>query len=185
MNKRALVVFTHGVEDVEVVAPIDVLTRCGVEVVRASLEGGLVDGAYGNTIASDTTVVSIAEELFDAVIVPGGAKSAEGLAADSSVVKLIRRHHEAGKLIASLCASPGAVLAEAAGLLAGRRATGDPGFNHKLAACGAIVTDEDLTIDGEFITARGPGAALAFGLAVATALVGPEVPGKLAERWRL
>ena len=185
MAKRALVVLTHGVEDIEAVAPIDVLTRAGVEVTVASTDDGLVKAAYGTTIVPTTTLAKVADELFDAIVVPGGVKNAQGLAADERVVQMVRRHAETEKIVASICASPGTVLAEAAGILSGCRATGDPGFNNKLAATGAIVTDEDVTISGNIITARGPGAALQFALAIARRLTGDRVPDELAERWRL
>ena len=185
MSKAALIVMTHGVEDMEAVAPIDVLTRCGVEVIIAALEDGPVKAANGNTLIPHTTVGSVADNLYDAIIIPGGAKNAHDLAASEQVVALVRKHHEQGKIVASICASPGTVLAEAAGIMDGRRATGDPGFANKLAMMGAVVSDADVVVDGKIITGRGPGAALAFGLAVAETLVGAKAPNELAERWRI
>ena len=182
---NALIVMTHGVEDVEAVAPIDVLTRCGVEVTIAALEDGPVKAANGTTLVPHTSVSKVTDNIYDAIIIPGGAKNAHDLAAHEQVVALVREHHEQGKIVASICASPGTVLAEAAGIMDGRRATGDPGFANKLAMVGAIVTDADVTVDGKIITGRGPGAAMAFALTVAEALVGGKVPGELAERWRI
>ncbi|MBD3258828.1 DJ-1 family protein [candidate division GN15 bacterium] len=185
MTKRALILFADGVEEVEAVAPADVLNRCGVEVIIASLHPGPVKAAYGNEIGTHTTLRQVGEELYDALVIPGGAKNAESLAADELVVKVVRRHVHEGRLVASLCASPGTVLAEAAQVLAGVRATGDPGFNNKLAAGGAVVSDEDVVVGDQFVTARGPGAALRFGLAVAEKLVGSEMPNELRAKWRL
>ena len=184
MAKRALLVMADGFEDIEAVAPIDVLTRAGVGLTIASLNAGNVSAAYGTKIVPDTTVDKI-HELFDAIILPGGRRNAESLAASAEVVELVKEHSKAGKIVAAICAAPSHVLGEAAGLLKGKRATGDPSFNQKLAGSGASVTNETVTVDGNFITAMGPGAAMLFALMLAEKLVGKQVADEFAMRWRI
>ncbi len=182
-TKRALVVIADGCEDMETVAPIDIMTRAGMDVTIASVSGDTVTAAYGNRFVPHCAVSKI-DELYDVIVVPGGGRNAASLAESDAVIKLVRAHAEDDRLVASICASPGAVLAEAAGVLKDRRATGDPTYNHRLANGGAIVTNEDVTVDGKFITAAGPGAAIQFGLTIIRELGYADVAAHLTGYWR-
>lgn len=184
MSKRALVVLAEGFEDIEAVAPIDVLTRSGVEVTVASLTPGPVKAAYGLSLQPTTTVETI-NATYDAIMFPGGRKNAQALAASTKAIELAKKHAAEGKIVAAICAAPSHVLGEAAGLLKGKRATGDPSFNDKLAASGATVTNENVTQDGQFITGMGPGAAMLFALQLAENLVGKETADSFAAKWRI
>lgn len=151
----------------------------------AGLRQGPVKAAYGTTILPDTDLDQVKNQTFDGIIFPGGRVNAVGLAADSRVVELIHRHMAAKRLIAAICAAPSHVLGEAAGILKGRRATGDPAFNEKLAASGAIVTGESVTVDANIITGIGPGTAMLFALQLTEYLAGREIADTYAEKWRL
>ena len=48
--------------------------------------------------------------LFDAVVLPGGGKGAENLAASQEVGEILKRHEEQGKILAAVCAAPTAFL---------------------------------------------------------------------------
>ena len=138
-QKTALVILSDGFEDIEAVAPIDVLTRSGVAVTIASLGDDNVAGAYGTTIVPHKSL-ELVNDRYDAIVLPGGKKNAETLAAHPKVRQMILEQHKQGRIVAAICASPSHVLAEAAGILKGRRATGDPSFNDRLKSAGAIVT---------------------------------------------
>ena len=184
MQKRAVVILSEGFEDIEAVAPIDILTRSGVEVTIASIKAGPVAAAYGSTLVPHTTIDRV-HELYDAIILPGGLTNAEKMAANDRLIDLVKCHHAASKLVAAICAAPALVLGETAGLLKGKRATGFPGYDSRLAACGATFTGDHVTIDGNIITGMGPGAAVSFALQIAEYLVGKEIPDDLAGRWRI
>lgn len=184
MNKQALIVMADGFEDIEAVAPIDVLTRAGVKVTIAGLEKGQIKAAYGTTIVPDIDVDSV-DGTYDVIIFPGGRKNAESLAKHPKVIELARHHFKVGKIVAAICAAPSHVLAEAAGLLVDKRATGDPGFNDRLAAAGAIVTNEQVTVDGNFVTAMGPGAAMLFALMLTEKIAGKAVADQYAAKWMI
>lgn len=184
MPRKVLICLADGFEDIEAIAPIDVLTRCGFEVTVASLASGPVRAAYG-TIIIPTTTLDEVHGMYDAIVFPGGGRNAKALAADNSVVKLVQEHFRSGKLVAAICASPSHLLGEAAGILRGKRSSGDPSFDEKLADSGAIVTGESVTTDGNIITAMGPGAALAFGLAIAEYLGASEAVAGFRKKWRL
>ncbi len=182
MEKSALVVIAPGYEDIETVCAIDVLTRVGAEITLSSAHKGPVAGAWGTTLLVEHGWGE-SNQLHDAIVVPGGMKNAVSLAAQNEVIDLLLAHHKAGRIVASICASPSHVLAEAADMLGGRLAAGDPLFDERLAACGAVLSGSPVAIDGNIITATGPGSALLFSLAVARELGYAEKAGELACKW--
>ncbi len=184
MRKKALIVLSEGFEDIEAVAPIDVLNRVGVEVTVAALKPGPVKAAYGLTLVPDISIEQV-HKVYDAIIFPGGKNNARHLADHPKVPKLVHEHNNAGRLVAAICAAPSHVLGEAAHILKGKRATGDPSFNDKLAASGAEVSNEAVTVDGNIITGMGPGAALPFALKIAEYLVGHQLPAGFAQKWQI
>ncbi|PWB76467.1 DJ-1 family protein, partial [candidate division GN15 bacterium] len=118
MEKRALIILSEGFEDIEAVTPIDILTRANVAVTIASLSPGPVAAAYGTILVPHTSLDQV-RDLFDAIILPGGMRNAEKLAADHRVRELVERHYFDGQLVAAICASCALVLGEATGLLKG------------------------------------------------------------------
>ena len=47
--------------------------------------------------------------------------------------------------------------------------------------CGAIISEKYVVLDGNFITARGAGVAVDFGLEIVKALGGSELSNKIRE----
>jgi 4-methyl-5(b-hydroxyethyl)-thiazole monophosphate biosynthesis len=169
--KRALVLLAEGFEEMEAVAPIDVLRRAGVTVVAAGLADGPVRGSRGVVVVPDVPLAAVLHERFDAVVLPGGLKGAENLRDDPRVRDLVARTLAGGGIVGAICAAPALVLA-AHGFLTGRRATCHPSCVEDLPAgthaAGQVVRD------GPFVTGQAAGAALPFALALVTALCGEE-----------
>ena len=86
----------------------------------------------------------------------------------------MKRAAAGGKIVAALCAAP--IVLEAAGVLAGKRATVYPGN----ALPSAHQMEERVVIDGNVVTSRGPGTALEFSLALVEKLVGTATANELA-----
>lgn len=182
MSKKVLVVLADGFEDIEVVAPIDILTRAGAHVTIASLKGGVVKGAWGTSLVSDIPLSQVRNDC-DAIVLPGGLENALALATAVPLLDMIRKMDADGKLVAAICASPACVLGEAAGLLSNKRACGYRGFNDRLVACGATVVEQQVVVDQNIITAVGPAAAIQFGLKIVEYLLGRSVAQKIADQW--
>jgi 4-methyl-5(b-hydroxyethyl)-thiazole monophosphate biosynthesis len=110
-------------------------------------------------------------------VLPGGQPGADNLNADPRVRDLIRDFSQKGRLTAAICAAP-YVLANA-GVLAGRRATSYPTYKDRLG--GAMYEEKSVVADGNVLTSRGAGTALAFGLAIVERLVSREKALKIGE----
>jgi protein deglycase len=176
-----LVILPEGFEELEAVAPIDVLRRAGCEVTLAALGPGIhVTGRNGITLHADTPLEALLAEapLFDCLLLPGGPGVAQ-LRASPAVRELVARHHGAGKLLAAICAAP--TVLHDAGLLHGRRYTAHPSVANELTA---ILAEERVVRDGQLLTSRGAGTALDFGLALVAALVSPEKSSEITSAIR-
>lgn len=178
--KKAIVLLAEGFEEVEALTPVDYLRRAGVEVTLAGVGGRDVTGSHGIRVDTDLALDELEEELFDAVVVPGGLPGASNLAASPEVVALVRRHFAAGRLVASICAAPALVLHGACGILAGRRFTGYPGTEKGVE--GATFAAGRVVVDGNLVTSRAAGCAGEFAVAIVAELLGEETARGLADR---
>ena len=170
---RVLVPLAEGFEEIEAVIIIDVLRRASIEVVTASLAESPVMGSHGIVLSADARLDAVASESFDAVVLPGGMPGSAVLKADERVLSIVRRAASEKKLVAAICAGP--IALEAAGVLAGKRATSYPGKELPSAS----YVEERVVVDGELDTSRGPGTAIEFALTLVERLKGSEAAQKL------
>lgn len=148
-----------GFEELEALAPVDILRRGGVEVVTVSITGRReVTSSHGVTLLADDIFEHC--DLSDAalMVLPGGMPGSTNLKDHEGLREALLTHAGKGKPIAAICAAP--MVLGSLGLLEGRRATCSPGFECYLT--GATYTAELVTVDGPFITGEGPGASMPF-----------------------
>ena len=175
MKKRVLCLLFPGFEEVEAVAPIDLLRRAGVDVVVASVNGEkLVSGRCQITLQADTTLQEVMDEEFDLMLIPGGP-GVKGLREDGRPARLAKRFWELGKPVAAICAAPTVLLD--AGLLEGKRFTSHAGV---VAELPRSLQDERVVEDNGLITSRGAGTSIDFGLALVRHLCGEESANQVA-----
>lgn len=166
------------VRAVEVVAPVDALRRGGVDVVLAAVSDDLtVRAAQAVTLQADAPLSTLDLTQFDIAIVPGGSVGVDNLGKSQRVVAELTRRMEAGEYVAAICAGP-MVLANA-GLLTGRKAVCYPGCEEGWPA-DIYQAGKDVFVDGNLITATGPGTALSFGIQILRSLEGDKVADEVA-----
>jgi 4-methyl-5(b-hydroxyethyl)-thiazole monophosphate biosynthesis len=178
MNKKAIIILAEGFEEIEASTPVDVLRRADVDVTVAGLGATLIKGAHGLAYETDVELEDAGDD-YDALVLPGGGPGARNLAASSKVSSLLEKMNSEGKIIAAICASPAVVLAPA-GILNGKSATCYTGMEENFSE-NTSFKEEDVVVDGNVVTSRGPGTALSFSLKIAELLSGPDVSGKLKE----
>ena len=177
---RALVLLAEGFEEIEAVSAIDVMRRGGIDVVVAALSGDLfVPGSRGMTLAADVALDDVPDAAsFDAVVLPGGALGMRNLRADDRVADLLREMNAAGKCVAAICAAP--IVLGAAGVISDKRYTCYPSCEGDVGA--PNYTDGTAVVeDGNLLTSRGPGTAMAFGVALVRKLAGAETARRVAD----
>lgn len=175
-ERRVAVFVAPGLEEIEGLTVVDVLYRAGVPCDTVSVTSGReVTSSHEVTIVCDR---SIADEGFsfddyDMLVLPGGIPGTPNLRACEPLCSALVEFSRSGRALAAICAAP-SVLAEL-GLLEGRRATANPGFQHVLAERGALlVSDEPVVADGGVITSQGAGTAMLFGLEIVRHFLGDE-----------
>ncbi len=170
-----LVILAEGFEELEAVAPVDLLRRAGAEVTTAALGEGIhVTGRNGLTMHADTTLSAVGEKTFDALMLPGGP-GVRHLRSDPRVRATVLRHEGLGRWLAAICAAP--TVLHDAGLLSGRRYTAHFSVANELPA---ILTADRVVTDGRIITSRGAGTALDFGLSLVEKLFSADVSRDIA-----
>lgn len=167
-----------GFEELEAIAPIDILRRAGVEVTTVGVTGKVVSGSHGIIINADISVDEFkTDDSLEAVILPGGLPGAVNLENSSAVQNAIDFALEKGAYICAICAAP-QILGHK-GILSGKEAIAYPGFEKELI--GAKISESHVAIDGNFITAKGAGVAVEFGLAVAASLKDQSVSDRIRD----
>lgn len=156
--KKVIIFLATGFEEIEAITPIDILRRGGCEVVLAGLHSEMVTGAHGITLKVDTVIADIKIENYDLLILPGGLPGAINLAESNKVCQDIRAMLETRRKVAAICAAPW--ILEASQVLNGRKFTCYPGCENKINS--GEFTGHDVEVDGQLITSRGVGTALAF-----------------------
>ena len=167
-----VVFLAEGFEEVEALAPVDVMRRAGLAVKLAGVTGREVTGSHGICVQTDMDAQEVDATLLEAMVLPGGLPGTHNLEASPAVQRCIDSCVAQGKLVAGICAAP-SILAHK-GLLAGKNATAFPSFQKDLQEGGALLSESYVVRDGQFLTARGMGVATQFGLALVEALVSPE-----------
>ncbi|SDB05840.1 DJ-1 family glyoxalase III [Eubacterium oxidoreducens] len=176
--KKAAIFLADGFEDVEALATVDVLRRADVIVDLVNVEGcETVKTGRGITLVTDKRLNEVRFDELDALILPGGLGGYETLLKNEKIHKEVKRAYEEGKLIAAICAAPG-VLGKI-GILNGKKATIYPGMEKELD--GAIYVKNEVTKDGNIITAPGMGKTIEFALAILEELEDASVAKEIAQ----
>ena len=158
-----------GFEDIEAIAPVDIMRRAGLEVQTVSITGEeIVTSAHGVGIASDLLLSDVNFSSAEMLVLPGGLPGSTNLDACKPLTEAIKRHFESGGPIAAICAAP--LVYGHLGLLQGRRATCYPGVERELK--GATYTAAIVERDGNIITGKGPAAAFEFGYTIVDFFLG-------------
>lgn len=161
--KRVSILLATGFEEIEALAPLDVLRRLNIDVELISMTNSLY-------VKSSHNVEIKADKLYDleimnsnAVVIPGGMPGATNLRDDDRVIFLVKKFKEEGKLVAAICAGP--IVLGRANVLEGLEATSYPGFEEALN-CKEYKNDP-VVVSENIITSRGPATAFNFAFEVA------------------
>ena len=160
---KVAVVFADGFEEIEALSPVDVFRRAGFDCSMLGLESASVTGSHGIQVAIDGDFAD-----YDLVVLPGGMPGSTNLRDNETLIASLQEAAKVGKYIAAICAAP--IVLERAGLLEGRKFTCFPGVEEQIAS-GEHQTDL-VVVDGNIVTSRGAGTALAFAYALVDLLGG-------------
>ncbi len=170
------VFLADGFEEIEALAPADILRRAGLDVITVGVSGEFATGAHGITVKADT-MTPIFDDKTELIILPGGMPGADNLNNSEIVQNAITFCKTENKRIAAICAAP-YILGEA-DLLYGKKAVCFPGFESHLNGA-EILSDVGVVTDGLITTAKSAGHAIAFGIELVRLLCGAETADKIS-----
>lgn len=169
------IILGNGFEEIEAIAPCDILRRGGVEVQFAGIGGRTVIGGHGIKVEADVTV----EEMQDAdmIVLPGGLGGVESVESSEEAMNAVKYALDNDKYVAAICAAP--TILGKRGWLDGRNAVCYPGCESGMGKA-VLHMDKEAVVDGKIITGRAPGAAIEFGLTLSGILPGAFSPDEIA-----
>lgn len=172
------IVTTYGVEQDELVVPVERLRERGATVVVAAgstepVQTLVGDKDPGRTVQPDTTFGDAGTD-FDLLLVPGGTLNADSLRLESAAVDIVRTFASSGRPIAAICHGPWALIE--AGVVAGKTLTSYPSLQTDVRNAGGTWVDQPVSVDDEggyrLITSRDPDDLDDFVPAIEHALAG-------------
>lgn len=182
MSASVLVCLAPGSEEIEAVTAIDLLVRAGIDVTTASVAG---DGnleircSRGVRILADVTLVEVADDDFDVIVLPGGLGGATCFNESPLLVEKVRQMHISGKIVAAICAAPALVL-EYHDLFPVGNMTGFPGLRDKIDpnkwSDRRVIFDPRVNL----LTSQGPGTSMEFALKIIDLLLGKTKAAEIA-----
>lgn len=171
--KNVLILAADGFEQSELFKPREALMDAGATVKLASIktdpiQGVKHDAEQGEKITPDMTLDDVDVGAFDMLVLPGGVANPDKMRLQSRAIEIVRGFVAAGKPVAAICHAPW-LLVEA-DVVDGKRMTSWPSVRTDLRNAGAAVVDEEVVVDGQFITSRKPDDIPAFNEAIAQML---------------
>jgi len=161
----------NGFEETEAIATADVLLRAGLEFKTVGIGCDVITGTHGIKIECDLCDCRVStDDDISAIILPGGMPGTTNLKNSMVVTSFLDFASQNNILICAICAAPSII--GSMGFLNGKKAVCYPGFEGELK--GAILQNESVCKDGNYITAKGAGVAIDFGLEIVKALDSEE-----------
>lgn len=174
---RSVYVFcADGFEEVEGLTAVDLLRRAGIDVQMVSIMGRLqITGSHNISVNTDILIEDIKEEA-DMLLLPGGMPGTNYLRKHEGLADLLKKQYEAGKWIAAICAAPSVF--GGLGFLKDKEATSYPGCLDGIPVGG--YKEDPVVVDGNVVTSRGVGTAIAFALKLIEVLISKEKAEEVA-----
>ncbi|WP_055491138.1 type 1 glutamine amidotransferase domain-containing protein [Streptomyces sp. TP-A0356] len=164
-DRKVAILATDGVERVELEQPRGALYGAGAQSEILSIHPGEIQARQfdlnpAGTFPVDRLVADASAEDYDALLLPGGTMNPDQLRMNKDAVGFVKAFVASGKPIAAICHGPWTLVE--ADAVRGRRLTSWPSIRTDLRNAGAEVVDEEVVVDGQFVSSRSPADLPAF-----------------------
>ncbi|MCL6632765.1 MAG: type 1 glutamine amidotransferase [Alicyclobacillus herbarius] len=159
--KKVAFLLANEFEDSEMQKPYEAIKGAGHEAVIVGLKKGeqLTGKNKQATYMTDASIDEVKADQFDAVVIPGGS-SPENLRLNKQVQQFVKDMDSQGKLISAICHGPQILIS--AGLAKGKTLTCFPPLKDDLINAGANYVDQEVVVDGNYVSSRMPADEPAF-----------------------
>ena len=176
---KTAIFLADGFEEIEALTVVDLLRRADIDITTVSIMGRKnVTGSHKITVEADSLLEDADFDSLDMLILPGGMPGTTNLGACKALTDKIKEFDEKDKMLCAICAAP--TVFGGLGILKGKKACCFPGREKDLL--GADVQTTPVTKDGHFITSRGMGTAMDFGLAIIEHYQGIDAATSMASK---
>jgi protease I len=163
-KKIAFLTANEGVEQVELVEPLQAVREAGAEAELLAPEAGEVQ-AFNHLDKADTFQVDRAVGEadpgdYDGLVLPGGVANPDVLRTKPEALEFVRGFFAAGKPVGVICHGPWTLID--AGVVKGRTLTSWPSLETDLRNAGADWVDEEVHVDQGLVSSRKPDDLEAF-----------------------
>lgn len=173
-TERIAMLLFPGMTAFDVIAPhyyLQTMRGAKAEFVWKTRDPVLCDR---NVTLTPTMTFDEVGDNLDLLFVPGGSATTVDAADDDQILEFLADRGKTARYVGSICT--GCVIAGAAGLLNGYRATGHWKVRDEiLPAMGATPVNERIVEDRNRITGAGPTAGIDFGLRMVEKFRGPDL----------
>jgi protease I len=152
--RSVLILTADSTEDLEFFYPYYRFIEAGFKVDVATPDGGAFSGKHMLGLKKSMKIAEVDAEDYVLLYLPGGKAPAE-LRENRDALALTKDFIEEGKPISAVCHGP-QILA-AAGVIKGYRIAAFPAIENEIRIAGGTYVNQEVLIDGPFITARWPG----------------------------
>ena len=163
-GKKIAILATDGFEQVELTEPKKALESAGATTEVISPKSGEIKGwkfkEWGDTVKVDKTLDQARPSDYDALVLPGGVINPDHLRTEPKAVQFVKEFAQSGKPVAAICHGPWTLVE--AGVVRGKTMTSWPSVKTDLKNAGANWVDEQVVVDGTFVTSRKPDDIPAF-----------------------
>lgn len=159
--KKVAVMVADGTEEIEALTVVDVMRRANIHCDIVSVDGREIKSSHNIEILADK-VIDKDIKNYDMIVLPGGLPGAYNLADNKLLIETLQEfNNDENKYIGAICASPAIVLSKA-NIEEGKLITSYPGKGFEDLLKKADYSEENVVVDGNLITSRGPATALPF-----------------------
>ena len=170
MTKKVALFIENGSEELEFIAPLDIMRRANLEVDLISANNeDFITSSHNVKILADKKINEVNNILdYDAIVIPGGMPGSTLLRDNKKIIEFYQTMYNSGKLVAAICAAP--IVLSAAGITDDKEVTSYPGFDKEINYK-HYNSDKAVVIDKNVITAQGPAVAILFGYEIVNYLL--------------
>ena len=170
MIKKVALFIENGSEELEFIAPLDIMRRANLEVDLISANNeDFITSSHNVKILADKKIDEVNNILdYDAIVIPGGMPGSTLLRDNKKIIEFYQTMYNSGKLVAAICAAP--IVLSAAGITDDKEVTSYPGFDKEINYKN-YNSEKAVVIDKNVITAQGPAVAILFGYEIVNYLL--------------
>ncbi len=156
-GKNVAILIANGFDETQMTEIQRALTKAKANVKTIAPEHGVVNGwqgaGWGHYFPVDAQINEALGSDFDMLVLPGGERGIAKLKANLHTRRIVGHFLEAEKPVAAIGAGIG--LLALSNKIAQRNLAAPDALHEELAAAGASLSEDEMTIDGFLLTATG------------------------------